>query len=138
MLSLRDVPGLPDPNLQPPVVAESGEPFAAVRVVHLLARIPRGRPVRVRDLVDRLNAEHLGWSFSRPVVLDAIVQLQANWMADYRNSDGIVLGEDDAGPTVAIEDTSRVDPWIVRQVARLVGACERELREFATAEGAIP
>jgi hypothetical protein len=138
MLSLRDVPGLPDPNFQPPVVAQSGDPFAAVRIVHLLARIPRGRAVRVRDLVDRLNAEHLGWSFSRPVVLDAIVQLQSNWMADYRNSDGIVLGEDDAGATVAIEDTSRVDPWIVPQVARLVAACERELRDFATTEGAIP
>jgi hypothetical protein len=138
MLSLRDVPGLPDPNLQPPVVAETGDPFAAVRIVHLLARIPRGRPVRVRDLVDRLNAEHLGWSFSRPVVLDAIVQLQSNWLSDYRNSDGIVLGEDDAGPTVALEDTSRVDPWIVRQVARLVAACERELRDFATVEGSIP
>jgi hypothetical protein len=138
MLSLRDVPGLPDANLQPPAVAQSGDPFAAVRIVHLLARIPRGQPVRVRDLVDRLNAEHLGWSFTRPVVIDAIVQLQANWMADYRNADGIVLGQDDAGATVAIEDTSRVDPWIVRQVARLAATCERELREFATTEGAIP
>jgi hypothetical protein len=135
---LRDVPGLPDPNLQPPVVAEAGDPFAGVRIVHLLARIPRGRPVRVRDLVDRLNAEHLGWSFSRPVVLDAIVQLQANWMTDYRNADGIVVGEDQAGATVTIEDSSRVDPWIVRQVARLAAACEQQLREFATAEGAIP
>jgi hypothetical protein len=135
---LRDVPGLPDPNLQPPVVAEAGDPFAGVRIVHLLARIPRGRPVRVRDVVDRLNAEHLGWSFSRPVVLDAIVQLQANWMTDYRNADGIVVGEDQAGATVTIEDSSRVDPWIVRQVARLVAACEQQLRDFATAEGAIP
>jgi hypothetical protein len=135
---LRDVPGLPDPNLQPPAVAESGDPFAGVRIVHLLARIPRGRPVRVRDIVDRLNAEHLGWSFSRPVVLDAILQLQANWMADYGNADGIVLGDDEAGPTVMLEDTSRVDPWIVRQVSRLAAACERQLRDFATTEGAIP
>ena len=138
MLSLRDTPGLPDPNLQPPAIAEPGDPFSAVRVAHLLARVPRGQPVRIRDIVDRLNAEHLGWSFSRPVVVDAIVQLQANWMADYRNADGIVLGRDEAGDTVTIEDTSRVDPWIVRQVARLVQTCEERLREFAIAEGATP
>jgi hypothetical protein len=138
MLPLRDTPGLPDANLQPPAIAESGDPFSAVRVAHLLARVPRGQPVRIRDIVDRLNAEHLGWSFSRPVVVDAIVQLQANWMSDYRNADGIVLGRDDAGDTVTIEDTSRVDPWIVRQVARLVARCEDRLREFAIAEGATP
>jgi hypothetical protein len=138
MLSLRDVPGLADPEFQPPVVAESGDPFAGIRIVHLLARIPRGQPVRVRDLVDRLNADHLGWSFSRAVVIDAIVQLQANWLTDYRNTDGIVIAEGTAGPTVTIEDSSRVDPWIVRQVRRLADACERQLREFATTEGAIP
>ena len=138
MLALRDTAGLPDPNLQPPAVAHAGDPFAAVRVVHLLARIPRGEPVRLRDVVDRLNAEHLGWSFSRAVVIDAIVQLQANWMADYRNADGIVLADGPAGETVTIEDTSRVDPWIVRQVARLVDACQRQLRDFAVTEGAIP
>jgi hypothetical protein len=138
MLSLRDVPGLADPSLQPPVVAESGDPFAALRIVHLLARIPRGRPVRVRDLVDRLNAEHLGWSFSRPVVVDGILQLQSNWLTDYRNANGIAIGEDETGATVTIEDTSRVDPWIVRQVDRLADACELRLREFATEEGAIP
>src|SRR5919109_4470934 len=131
MLELRDTKGLPDPNLPPPVVAVSGDPFAALRVVHLVARIPRGRPVRLRDIVDRLNVEHLGWAFSRSVVADALVQLQANWMADYRNAEGIVLGSDASGETVTVEDTSRVDPWIVRQVERLIDACERDLRAFA-------
>jgi hypothetical protein len=138
MLALRDTPGLPDPNLQPPTIAEAGDPFASVRIVHLLARIPRGQAVRLRDVVDRLNAEYLGWSFSRPVVADAVLQLQANWMTDYRNAEGIVLGEDETGATVTIEDTSRVDPWIVRQVERLVGACREQLRLFAREEGAIP
>ena len=115
---LRETPGLPDARIQPPVVAEAGDPFAELRVVHLLARIPRGQPVRVRDIVDRLNAEHLDWSFSRAVVIAAIVQLQANWRADYRNSDGIVLQDGPAGPELLIEDSSRVDPWIVRQVER--------------------
>jgi hypothetical protein len=73
---LRDVPGLPAPELRPPIVAESGDPFAELRVVHLLARIPRGEPVRIRDVVDRLNAEQLDWSFSRSVVIAA-----ARWSA---------------------------------------------------------
>ncbi len=90
-MQLRTVPGLPDPHVQPPVVAAVGDPFADLRVVHLLARVPRGEPVRIRDIVERLDAEHLDWSFSRPVVIAAVVQLQANWRADYRSSDGIVL-----------------------------------------------
>ena len=138
MLSLREPPGLPDPRLQPPTVAEAGDPFAALRVVHLLARIPRGTPVRVRDIVDRLNAEYVDWSFSRPVVVDAIVALQANWMSDYRTVDGIVLEEGPAGVTVTVEDSSRVDPWIVRQADRLAALCTERLRAFAVEEGAIP
>lgn len=138
---LRDpaeLPGLPDPNLDPPVIAVSGDPFAALRTAHLLARIPRGRPVRLRDLVDRLNADYLGWSFSRGVVADTIVQLQANWLTDYRNHDGIVLGEGEAGAEVTIEDSSRVDPWIVRQVDRLAAECRERLLTFARDEGALP
>ena len=48
MLTLRDTPGLPDPHLLPPQVAEVGDPFAELRVVHLLARIPRGVPAGSR------------------------------------------------------------------------------------------
>ncbi|MEA2623624.1 MAG: hypothetical protein QOH61_2534 [Chloroflexota bacterium] len=138
MLSLRELPGLPDPSLQPPTIAEPGDPFAELRVVHLLARIPRGEAVRLRDLVDRLNADYVDWSFSRRVVIAAIVQLQANWMADYRNSSGIALDDGLQGPVVTIEDSSRVDPWILRQADRLSGACTERLRAFAVEEGAIP
>lgn len=138
MLSLRDLPGLPAPDLQPPTIAEPGDPFAELRVVHLLARIPRGQAVRLRDVVDRLNADYLDWSFSRNVVIAAIVQLQANWMADYRNSAGITLEERSQGPSVSIEDTSRVDGWILRQADRLSCACTERLRAFAVEEGAIP
>jgi hypothetical protein len=134
MLSLRDVPGLPDADIDPPVVAESGDPFAAVRIAHLLARIPRGQPVRVRDIVDELNATWLDWSFDRQVVLDAIIQLQSNWTADYRTVDGIRLGTDPYGDTVTVEDSPRVDPWMVTQVAALAEACRARLREFAGEE----
>jgi hypothetical protein len=134
-VQLRQTPGLPDPNIQPPTVAEPGDPFARVRVVHLLARMPRGTAVRVRDIVDHLNADYLDWSFSRDVVLATVVQLQANWLTDYRNSDGIVLVEGAVGPEVTIEDSSRVDPWIVRQAERLARACAEQLAAFAVEEG---
>ncbi|MFI5255512.1 MAG: hypothetical protein ACHQ15_08655 [Candidatus Limnocylindrales bacterium] len=138
MLDLRDLPGLPDPHLAPPQVAEAGDPFASLRVVHLVARIPRGRPVRLRDIVDRLNATYLDWSFDRRVVAAAILQLQANWMTDYRTAEGIVIGGDAAGETVTIEDSSRVDPWIVRQAERLASDCRARLATFAREAGDIP
>jgi len=123
--------GLPEPTLAPPVVAESGDPFAALRVIDLLARIERGRPARIVDIVDRLNATYLDWIFSAAVVGDVAVSLQANWMTDYRNSSGIVIEDGPYGPTVEIEDSSRVDPWIVRQAEREATACRQRLAAFS-------
>jgi len=68
-MQLRQTPGLPDPNIQPPTVAEVSDPFSELRVVHLLARLPRGSAVRIRDIVDQLDADYLDWSFSREVVV---------------------------------------------------------------------
>ena len=135
-LHLRPAPdGLPAADLAPPVVAESGDPFAALRIVHLLARVERGRPVRLDDLVAALNARHLDWLFDRAVVADTLIGLQANWMADYRNASGIVLDDGPYGPTVTLEDSSRVDPWIVRQALREATACRERLAEFARRDG---
>jgi hypothetical protein len=132
LLELRPAPsGLPDPELVPPTIAESGDPFAAARIVALLARIERGRPVRIADIVDRLNATYLDWIFSSAVVAGVILQLQANWMADYRNTSGIVVDDGEYGATVEIEDSSRVDPWIVRQAEREVAACREQLAAFS-------
>ena len=129
---LRPAPaGLPDPAITPPTVAESGDPFAAVRVIDLLARIERGRPIRIADIADRLDASYLDWSFSPSVVVDVVLQLQANWMADYRNTTGIVLDEGLHGAVVTIEDSSRVDPWIVRQAQRTAASCTERLAEFS-------
>jgi hypothetical protein len=123
--------GLPDARVQPPVIAEPGDPFGALRVIDLVARMERGRPLRVDDLVARLNAMYPDWLFSRSVVVDVLVSLQANWMADYRNSSGIVLEDGARGTTVTLEDTSRVDPWIVRQAQREAAECRRQLDDFA-------
>jgi len=123
--------GFPDALPQPPVIAESGDPFSALRVIDLVARMDRGRPIRLDDLVDRLNATHLDWLFTRAVVADVLVTLQANWMADYRNASGIVLDDGPAGPEVTLEDSSRVNPWITGQAEREAAACGEALAEFA-------
>jgi hypothetical protein len=129
---LRPSPaGLPIPDLAPPVVAESGDPFGALRIIGLFARLERGSPQRIADIADRLNATYLDWLFSERVVADAILQLQSNWFADYRSTRGIVVEDGPLGATVTIEDSSRVDPWIVRQAEREAGACRDALREFS-------
>lgn len=129
---LRSAPdGLPAPTLHPPTIGESGDPFTTIRVVDLLARLERGTPIRLSDIADRLNAMYLDWLFPVPVVADVILQLQANWMADYRNSSGIVVEDGPAGPTLTIEDSSRVDPWIVRQAQRAAASCTERLAEFS-------
>lgn len=124
-------PGMPSQQPMPPVIAEAGDPFAALRVVDLLARLPRGTPVELRALVDRLNAMHVDWLFDERVVADVVLQLQANWMADYRNTSGIVVDEAGGIATVTIEDSSRVDPWIVRQAGRELQACHDALLDFS-------
>jgi hypothetical protein len=124
-------PGLPDPAITPPTIAESGDPFSAVRVINLLARLERGRPIRVADIVERLNASYLDWLFGASVVADVALQLQANWMADYRNTSGIIIEDGPYGATVTIEDSSRVDPWIVRQAEREAMSCTERLAEFS-------
>lgn len=130
--ALRPPPaGLPDPSLVPPTVAEAGDPFTALRVTDLVARLERGRPVRVADIADRLNATYLDWLFPVEVVTAVLIQLQSNWMADYRNTSGIVLDDGPHGPTLTLEDSSRVDPWIVRQALREAESCRQRLAEFS-------
>jgi len=126
----HDLPPL-DPDLRPPVLAESDDPCSTLRVVHLLAQIERGRPIRLNDLVDQLNASHLDWLFTRAVVADVLVQLQANWMADYRNASGVVVEDGTYGAVVTVEDSSRVDPWIVRQAERAARDARERLLAFS-------
>jgi hypothetical protein len=133
---LRAAPaGLSDPNIQPPTIAESGDPFSLVRILELVARLERGHAVRVDDIAAALNAAYLDWTFAPAVVTDALVGLQANWLSDYRNGTGIVLVDGPRGALVTIEDSSRVDPWIVRQVARAADACQEALLAFSRRGG---
>ena len=132
-LALRSGPdGLLQPDLQPPTIAESGDPFASARILHLVARLERGRPIRLDDIVAALNVAYLDWLFDQSVVADALLQLQANWMTDYRNSSGIVVEDDGMyGPTLTVEDSSRVDPWILRQLPREIASCHERLAAFS-------
>jgi hypothetical protein len=122
---------MPVADLRPPVVAETADPFTTARVVELLARIERGRPVRIADIAERLNATHLDWLFPLEVVADVAIALRANWIADYRSHSGIVVDDGAYGATIEIEDSSRVDPWIVRQVERELAACRERLAAFS-------
>ena len=129
---LRPAPaGMPDPAITPPTVGEARDPFTTVRVVDLISRVERGRAIRLADIADRLNASYLDWLFPVSVVGDVALQLQANWMADYRNSSGIQVDDGPVGPTLTIEDSSRVDPWIVRQAMRAAAECTERLAEFS-------
>jgi hypothetical protein len=137
-LDARPLPaGFPVDRPHPPVVAESGDPFAGLLIIDAIARLERGRAVRVDDLVDRLNATHLDWMFPRSVVVDALIALESNWGADYRTGSGIVIEEGDRGATVTIEDTSRMDPWLVAQAERVASACRETLRAFARRDTAF-
>jgi hypothetical protein len=134
--TLRPSPaGMPDPDVTPPSIGEAGDPFTSLRVIDLLARIERARPNRLADIADRLNAAYLDWLFPVAVVTDVALQLQANWMADYRNSSGIVVEDGATGPTITIEESSRVDPWIVRQAERAAADCTERLAEFSRRTG---
>ena len=128
-------PGLPDPNIAPPVVAEPGDAFAVLRVLELVARVERGRPVLLDDLVASLNARYLDWLFDRAAIADALVALQANWMADFRNASGIVLEDGPYGPALQLEATARVSGWLVGQAQRAAAECRRQLAEFSRRDG---
>ena len=128
-------PGLPDPNVAPPVVAEPGDLFAVLRVLELVARVERGRPVLLDDLVASLNARYLDWVFNRAVVVDALVGLHANWMADFRNASGIVLEDGPYGPALTLEETARVSAWLVGQAQRTAARCREQLAEFSRRDG---
>lgn len=127
--------GMPDPNALPPQFARVGDPFAALRFVHFLARLKRNATHQLRDVVAALNAAYLDWYFPEKVVLAELVQLQANWSVSYHEEDRIVLDRNERGHTLLIVDSSKMTPFLIAQAIRLRDACDEELRRFALGDG---
>jgi len=120
----------------PPVIAEARSPFTAVRVATLMLGRARGARERLADIADALNAAHLDWLFERRVVIDELLQLQANWFSDFRTTTGFIVEDSDQGPVVTLEDSSRMSGWLERQVAKATEECKRELAAFAKSDRA--
>lgn len=129
-------PGMPDPDLTPPQIARSGDPFGQLRIVHSLSRLRRNTTHQLRDVVAAMNAAHLDWYFSEKVVLAAIVQLQANWAISFHGEDRIALERNERGHTLLVTDSSKMSAFFVSEARRLVEACEEELRRFTLGDGA--
>lgn len=127
--------GMPDPAIVPPQLARSGDPFAALRVVHFVSRLRRNESLQVRDVVTSLNAEYLDWYFNEKVVLAELVQLQANWSISFHGDDRIVLDRNERGHTLLIIDSTKMTTFLVNEAKRLAEACNEELRRFTLGDG---
>jgi hypothetical protein len=127
--------GMPDPGMAPPQIARSGDPFAALRIVHFLSRVRRNETHQLRDVVAALNAEFLDWSFSEKVVLAELVQLQANWGISFHGDDRIVLDRNERGHTLLMVDSTKMSTFLVNEARRLADACADELRRFTLGDG---
>lgn len=130
--------GMPDPVLAPPQIARSGDPFAALRLVHFVSRLRRNETLQLRDVVTALNATYLDWYFSEKVVLAELVQLQANWSISFHGDDRIVLDRNERGHTLLITDSTKMGSFLVNEGRRLAQACEEELRRFTLGDGVSP
>ncbi len=126
---------MPDPNVVPPQLARSGDPFAALRLVHFFSRLRRNETLQLRDVVAALNASYLDWYFSEKVVLAEIVQLQANWGISFHGDDRIVLDRNERGHTLLITDSTKMSTFLVGEARRLAEACDQELRRFTLGDG---
>lgn len=130
--------GMPDPGLIPPQIARSGDPFAALRIVHFVSRLRRNETHQLRDVVAALNVEFLDWYFAERVVLAELVQLQANWGISFHGDDRIVLDRNDRGHTLLIVDSTKMSAFLVNEARRLADACGDELRRFTLGDGVSP
>lgn len=138
-LRLADAPDeMPDPGVAPPQIARSGDPFARLRIVHFVSRLPRNTTLQLRDVVTALNAAFLDWYFSEKVVTAELVQLQANWSISFHGDDRIVLDQNERGRTLLIVDSSRMASFLVAEGRRAADEADEELRRFTLGDGLSP
>lgn len=129
---------MPDPNLVPPQIARTGDPFGRARILHFAARVRRNVTHQLRDAVAALNASYLDWFFSEKVVLAELVQLQANWAISYHGEDRIVLERNERGHTLLIVDSTKMSPFLASELRRAIDECEEELRAFTRGDAGTP
>lgn len=127
--------GMPIPDLAPPQIARSGDPFARLRVLHFLSRLRRNETHQLRDVVAALNAAFLDWSFTEKVVLAELVQLQANWAISFHGEDRIILDRNERGHTLLIVDSTKMTPFLVSEGRRAADEANEELRRFTLGDG---
>jgi hypothetical protein len=130
--------GMPDPGIAPPQIARGGDPFARLRIVHFLSRLPRNVTHQLRDVVASLNAAFMDWYFSEKVVLAELVQLQANWSISFHGDDRIVLDRNERGHTLLIVDSTRMSAFLVAEGRRAADEATEELRHFTLGDGVSP
>jgi hypothetical protein len=130
--------GMPEPDLAPPQIARSGDPFARLRIVHFVSRLRRNVTHQLRDVVTALNAAYLDWYFSEKVLLAELVQLQADWSISFHGDDRIVLDRNERGHTLLIVDSTRMSAFLVAEGRRAADAAEDELRRFTLGDGVSP
>ncbi len=130
--------GMPDPEMHPPQIARSGDPFASLRIVHFVSRLARNQTHQLRDVQLALNAAFLDWTFSEKVLLAELVQLQANWAISFHGDDRIVLDRNERGHTLLIVDSTKMSSFLVNEGRRLADACADELRRFTLGDGISP
>ncbi|HET6380317.1 MAG TPA: hypothetical protein VFH63_04690 [candidate division Zixibacteria bacterium] len=130
--------GMPQPDLTPPQIARSGDPFARLRIVHFLSRLRRNTTHQLRDVVAALNAVYLDWYFSEKVLLAEIAQLQADWSISFHGEDRIVLDRNERGHTLLIVDSTKMTAFLVAEGRRAAEEAEEELRRFTLGDGVSP
>jgi hypothetical protein len=129
---------MPSPDLAPPQMARSGDPFAALRIVHFLSRLRRNTTLQLRDVLTALNAAYLDWSFDERVLLAELVQLQANWSISFHGEDRIVLDRNERGHTLLIVDSTRMTAFLLAEARRAADDADEELRRFTLGDGVSP
>ncbi len=127
--------GMPDANMTPPQIARSGDPFAALRIVHFVSRLHRNQTLQLRDVVNACNATFLDWYFTEKIVLAEVVQLQANWGISFHGDDRIVLDRNERGHTLLIIDSTKMSTFLINEARRLSEKCVEELRQFTLGDG---
>ena len=97
-----------------------------------LAAVPAKRP-EVVTRHPRTGVAALAKRLPPRITLAIILGIVAFGMAAiaYGYWPGIMIDDGPHGATIAIEDSSRVDPWIVRQARRMSAACTERLTEFS-------